>query len=647
MKKLLLFVFALVAFAACEQAPIEEQSAIRQETPETITVGFEGDDTRIQLNSVQKTVWTKDDLVSVFYFSDANQKWQFQGQTGDRVGNLKRVNADEPTAKTTFNVVAYPYNEEYFLNTRTGALHATLPATQHYLKDSYGVGDNLMVAQSEFTQFSLKSVCGWLKLQLTGDGEVVKSITFKGNDGEQVAGLVHVDTATAEATLASEMGSTEDNNAGGNLVFEDTILSEVTLDCGAGVALGKNVTAFYIALPPQTFDDGFTVEVACVDGSKMVKSSNKALSIERNHIQPMAEFSYTANISPSNVIWYTTSDGGIVSPKNDAFGVNILSNTYADGKGVITFDGDVTEIGREAFSWNRTLTSITIPNTVKTIGVGAFYECSNLTNIIIPNSVTTIEHEAFKYSAITKLTIGKNVTRVDARAFAHCINLTNLTVTNGTTVFGRDAFEGCIGLTRVAIPNGITMSDNNIFVGCKNIEQFKGKQVIDNGRLIVLDNLLMSFAPSGLTSYTIPDSITVIGEAAFIQVSDLEEVTISNNIISINDRAFRETGLTYVEIPASVKEIGVYSFSGCEYLEIVKFNEGLEVIKRSAFAACPKLTHAILPDTLTTIDQYGFQNCHSLKQVYIPISVTYIGEGTFYFVGKANLYIGVAFRGSL
>jgi hypothetical protein len=292
-----------------------------------------------------------------------------------------------------------------------------------------------MVAQSEFTQFSLKNVCGWLKLQLTGDGEVVKSITFKGNDGEQVAGLIHVDTATAEATLASEMGSTEDNNAGGNLVFDDTILTEVTLDCGEGVALGKEATAFYIALPPQTFDDGFTVEVACVDGSIMVKSSNKVLSIERNHIQPMAEFSYTANISPSNVIWYTTSDGGIISPKSDAFGVNILSNTYADGIGVITFDGDVTEIGPEAFSWNRTLTSITIPNTVKTIGDGAFYECSNLTNIIIPNSVATIEYEAFKYSAITKLTIGKNVTRVDAKAFANCINLTNLTVTNGTTVF--------------------------------------------------------------------------------------------------------------------------------------------------------------------------------------------------------------------
>ena len=133
MKKLLLFVLAVMGFAACTQNEVEEQVAVRHDVPETITVGFEGDDTRIQLNKAQKTVWTKGDQVSVFYFSDANQLWQYNGETGSRTANLKRVNAGEPTAQTTYNVVAYPFNEDYFLNTRTGALHATLPATQHYL----------------------------------------------------------------------------------------------------------------------------------------------------------------------------------------------------------------------------------------------------------------------------------------------------------------------------------------------------------------------------------------------------------------------------------------------------------------------------------------------------------------------------------
>lgn len=81
MKKILFFVLAALTFAACEQALVEEQSAICPDVPETITVGFEGDDTRIQLNDAKKTVWTKGDLVSVFYLSDANQQWQYTGET--------------------------------------------------------------------------------------------------------------------------------------------------------------------------------------------------------------------------------------------------------------------------------------------------------------------------------------------------------------------------------------------------------------------------------------------------------------------------------------------------------------------------------------------------------------------------------------
>ena len=207
MRRLLLFLLAALSLVACTQNEVEELTANRADAPETLTVGFEGadDETRVQLQN-SKTVWTKGDEVSVFYFSNANQRWQFQGETGERTGKLKRLESAEATAETTYNVVAYPYDSNYFLNPRTCALHATLPATQHYAVDSYGAGGNIMVAQSEFTQFSLRNVCGWLRVELTGEGEVVESVKVRGNNGEQVAGLISVDTATAEATLASEMG---------------------------------------------------------------------------------------------------------------------------------------------------------------------------------------------------------------------------------------------------------------------------------------------------------------------------------------------------------------------------------------------------------------------------------------------------------
>ena len=296
MKKILFFVLAALTFVACEQALVEEQSAICPDVSETITVGFEGgNDTRIQLNEAQKTVWTKDDLVSVFYRSNANQQWKYNGETGVRTADLTCVDAGEATATMNRVVVVYPYNENYYFNTETYNVQATMPAVQTYMKDSYGLDGNIMISQSEYNDISLKNVCGWLKLQLMGSGELVKSITVRGNKGEQVAGDLYINSADATSTLASEMGDImedeSDNTAGGaggNLVFEDTILTKVTLDCGEGVELGTEVTAFYIALPPQTFTKGITVEITDTSNFTMTKSTYKTVTIERNHIQPMA-----------------------------------------------------------------------------------------------------------------------------------------------------------------------------------------------------------------------------------------------------------------------------------------------------------------------------------------------------------------------
>ena len=114
---------------------------------------------------------------------------------------------------------------------------------------------------------------------------------------------------------------------------------------------------------------------------------------------------YKAHIEPSkpnNIIIYQASSKltETTSEKNpglrtDAFNTSIQSHEFSDGKGTITFNGDVTRIGYQAFSGCSGLTSITIPNSVISIGGYAFYSCSSLTSITIPNSVTNIGDSAF------------------------------------------------------------------------------------------------------------------------------------------------------------------------------------------------------------------------------------------------------------
>ena len=611
MKRFLIFALAALAFAACTQTAVEIEVMERHDTPDIITVGFEGDDTRIQLNEAQKTVWTKGDLVSVFYRSNANQQWKYDGETGARTANLKRVDAGTATRDMDRVVVVYPYNEDYYINPSTFNVQASLPATQTYLKNSYGLDGNIMISSAEYNDVTLKNVCGWLKLQLTGDGEVVKSITFKGNNGEQVAGELYINSADATAILASDMGDIAENDgesaaggAGANLSFDDVVLKTVTLDCGEGVTLGAEATAFYIALPPQTFENGFKVEIICADDTKMVKSTSNALSIERNHIQPMAAIEFIPPI-PNNQIWYTSSDGNIVTPyKTNVFGATIKSNTYVNGKGTITFDGDVTMIGAYAFKDCDNLTSVTIPDSVTKIGAYAFNDCYSLTSVTIGDSVTIIEDCAFYYCySLTSVTIPDSVTKVGVYAFSNCSSLTSVTIPDSVTKIEDYAFHYCSSLASVTIPDSVTTIGNCAFYYCLS-----------------------------LTNVTIPDSVTTIGIYAFQGCDSLTSVTIGDGVTMIRDCTFSNcSSLTSVTIGNSVTMIGVYAFSKCSSLTSVTIPDSVTMIEGHAFHYCTSLASVTIPDSVTKIGDYAFYNCRSLTSVTIGDSVTTIGEEAFYY----------------
>ena len=283
MKKLLLALLTSALMVSCAEGLVEEShvSDTVAGGARTLTATFEGNDTRIQLNEELNTVWTNGDEVSVFYLSNVNTKFVYEGETGARTATLSETNYTANTKEfdTENIIVAYPYNYYHKID-ESGVLSAMMPATQSYLANSYGVGSNLMVALCESTSFTLKSSCGWLRLSLTGDGEVVKRVELSGNNNEQVAGIVHVDAATATLALANE----DD--------YENDIQRKVTLDCGEGVTLGAEATTFYIALPPQTFESGFTVDVICDGNSRMVKATSQPVEIKRNVILPMAELGY-------------------------------------------------------------------------------------------------------------------------------------------------------------------------------------------------------------------------------------------------------------------------------------------------------------------------------------------------------------------
>ena len=348
----------------------------------------------------------------------------------------------------------------------------------------------------------------------------------------------------------------------------------------------------------ETYTTKFDIDVFsdenCTNSIKQ-NSFDTEISLARNKVTTIKGNILTdGNISDTtkpanNEIWYT--NGSTTEPttpyNTDVFGANIVSNTFDAVKEcwVIKFDGDVTAIGPLAFAWCDSLTSITIPDNVTSIGEDAFSCCSGLTSVTIPDSVTTI---------------------------------------------GDDAFWDCSSLTSVTIPDSVTEIGYGAFCNCSSLREFNGKYASEDGRCLIIDGILNSFAPAGLTEYTIPNSVTEIGKWSLYNCSSLTSVTIPDSVITIEDGAFCEcSNLTSVTIPDSVITIKEHAFDECSSLTTVEIGNSVTTIGNYAFNECSGLTTVEIPDSVTTIGEYAFALCNSLTSVTIPDSVTTIEESAF------------------
>ena len=219
-------------------------------------------------------------------------------------------------------------------------------------------------------------------------------------------------------------------------------------------------------------------------------------------------------------------------------------------------------------------------------------------SVIIPAAVT--------YNGITY-----PVTAIGHLAFRNCTGLTSIDIPNSVTAIGLMAFESCTGLTSIDIPNSVTKIGSGAFFYC-----------------------------TGLTSVTIPNSISTISYGTFAFCTCLTNVTIPNSVSEIGQEAFADcTGLTSIVIPNSVTKIGNQAFSWCTGLTSIVVESGnprydsrnncnaiIETADNTLIVGCK---NTIIPNSVTSIDEYAFYYCTGLSSIVIPNSVTKIGDYAF------------------
>ncbi|MDD3252532.1 MAG: leucine-rich repeat protein [Lachnospiraceae bacterium] len=216
----------------------------------------------------------------------------------------------------------------------------------------------------------------------------------------------------------------------------------------------------------------------------------------------------------------------------------------------ITIPASVTEINGFKDCTSLRTVDLSDATALTTIGSGAFLRCTNLTTIDLSKATAlqAIAAQAFAGTGITSIMIPISVTGINASAFDTCTSLTEVNLPNAKnlSIIGNKAFFGCTNLTTVDLSSATAL-------------QIIGDQ---------------AFQGTGITSITIPESVTKIG---------------------VN--AFNGTGITSITIPASVTDIGGWTFGNCTNLNTVTFK-----------GATPP----------TTIGATIFVYCDALEKIYVP-----------------------------
>ena len=503
---------------------LPEHSVSEQVLTVKATIG-DANDTKTAVQSDGTSIfWTPGDAINLFYGTASSGQFttaiEEPALTTDFNGTLSvATGTSTESGVTTQNFWGvYPYNAG---NTCTGdGVILTIPTNQSGIAGSFADKLNPSVATSPGLSLAFYNVGSWFIFSVTE--EDVVSATLTGHNSENLAGRIKVTIDGETQRPISE-------------VLEG-VNSIVMTPEGGEFEVGKQ---YYMVVIPQVMENGLELSLTKSDGTTATWSIGSRVTFVRSQylrkLNADNGIAYTSVSIPNNEIWYTSPNGeiinintsdtytGCISPQS------IVSNTIENGKGVIKFTYELTSIPSQTF-YRKTFKSISLPNSITNIGDKVFYECNNLEEVNMPQVQEIGQYNFYSCSQLKSITLPSSLTNIGVNCFKNCNNLEEATINTSSSIDNR----------------GIAY-----FFNGATLKTLRGPWATQDGKYIIIDNVLVMAAGRDLESAVIPSGVTEIQPYVFYEFKTLKDVSIPNTLTILGSQAFNGcSNLDYVQIEA-------------------------------------------------------------------------------------------------
>lgn len=450
-------------------------------------------------------------------------------------------------------------------------------------------GESTGVIRVRIPGDSIDEYCKVVVLVSNGEKVIMRTLTFE----EEAIEVVD----EAKVTANAEGGEVE-------LLYLSNVECEVVIpeDAKSWISVAPATKALQqrsvsLVLQPNTeYYRSATVTIKAIDGSLALEyvieqDGDLGVNIDPTQI-------------PDNEIWYTTTNNAIIDLESSSstynakpFDVNVVSHTYQKGIGVIKCDGAIKVINDHVFgnSW-----------------------FDNINNLYLPNSITTLKTGALRGIGVSELRIPDHLQAVGCYALnsEHIKRFTgNHTSADGRCVIIEDGFMPDYGDTQTPVKN-----------------------------------YMAAFAPAGITEYTLPNNVEILGWYTFAWCTELRKITFNEGLKTIMGDCFMGTQLDCeIILPSTLESLDSYAFHSCSGIKGFYGNEKFHssdhlclIFEQTAYCDQPEkngkwinrfvgydITDYSIPEGIKGIENYSFDHMPNLKTVTLPSSIVEVGAYAF------------------